>query len=84
MYNTKAKRWFMLTLNIKIMQILKKIDLGTLITVCVIAIFVSLYAYGIASGQPATKDLSKQRSEKLSNTATIVTMGQSAYSIPNN
>lgn len=66
------------------MKTLKNIDLGTFITVCLIAIFVSLFAYEIASGQPATKDLSKQRSEKLANTATIVTMGQSAYSVSNN
>ena len=66
------------------MKTLKNIDLGTFITVCLIAIFVSLFAYGVASGQPATKDLNKQRTEKLNKTASIVTIGQHAYVVQNN
>lgn len=66
------------------MQTLKNIDLGTFITVFIIAIFVSLFAYGIASCQPATKDLNKQRTEKLKQTASIVTIGQHAYAVQNN
>lgn len=66
------------------MKTLKSLDLGTIITICIILMLVSCFAYGIVSGQPATKDLNKQRSEKLKQTASIVTIGQHAYAVQNN